>query len=44
MGGRQAVTAGYVYTGHSLGLTGSIIAAVGIAARLAWMYGRRRRP
>jgi LPXTG-motif cell wall-anchored protein len=33
---------GYVYTGHSLGPAGTAIAIVGIAARLGWMYWRRR--
>jgi hypothetical protein len=37
------VTEAYLYTGHSLGLTGSIIAGVGIVLRLAWMYRRRNR-
>jgi LPXTG-motif cell wall-anchored protein len=30
------------YTGHSLGPVGSIVAAVGIALRLGWMFWRRR--
>jgi hypothetical protein len=36
------MTLALIYTGHSLELTGSIIAAVGIALRLAFMYARRR--
>jgi hypothetical protein len=37
------MTPAYLYTGHSLGLTGTIIVIVGVVARLAWMIARRRR-
>jgi hypothetical protein len=36
------MTPAYLYTGHSLGLTGTIIVIVGVVARLAWMIARRR--
>jgi hypothetical protein len=34
--------AGYVYTGHSLGLTGTILVAVTVLLRVAYMFWRRR--
>jgi hypothetical protein len=37
----QLVTLAF-YNGHSLGLGGSIVAGVGIAVRLGWMFLRRR--
>jgi hypothetical protein len=33
----------YYYTGHSLGLGGSIAVVVAVALRLGWMYRSRRR-
>jgi uncharacterized membrane protein len=37
------MTLAYYYTGHSLGVAGSIAVAVAVLLRLAWMYWRRRR-
>jgi hypothetical protein len=36
------MTIAYLYTGHSLGPAGTIIAIVGVAVRLGWMFWRRR--
>jgi hypothetical protein len=38
-----SATAGYVYTGHSLGLTGTILVAVTLVLRIGYMLWRRRR-
>jgi uncharacterized membrane protein len=37
------MTLAYYYTGHSLGLAGTIAVVVALVLRLAWMYRRRRR-
>ncbi len=36
------MTLAYFYRGQSLGPTGSIIVVVAVAARLGWMFWRRR--
>jgi len=38
----QPMAIAYVYTGHSVGPAGAVIAVVGIAVRLGLMYWRRR--
>lgn len=35
------MTFAYAYTGHSLGLGGSVAVLVAVAVRLGWMYWRR---
>jgi hypothetical protein len=35
--------AGYLYSGHSLGWTGTVLVAVTVLARIAYMLWRRRR-
>ncbi len=35
------MTDAYLYTGHSLGLAGSIAVILALAVRLGWMFWRR---
>jgi hypothetical protein len=36
------MTLAYYYSGHSLGLAGTIAVVAALVLRLAWMYRRRR--